>query len=240
MEVMAKEFNYQGGDSYLGEEGEFEFAGNVQPGQTFVTEHSKGLIYGLRLKNTFPVAKTVALCPAYFDSLARLAAAGHGDVDAILGDGDILVDGVDADLKITATAINAQSPIYGLLQFIARNPARATHMTLQSTKIEQFDEQITVKNMSPFDDQNTKTIRLTDYFSPSQNQDKKIVANLVGTGNVLDFNDQNLIKFRISAGAELVINLDFGGIYNAAKKLDSKARRAHRNIAAAKPNLYQG
>ena len=240
LEGIAKEFNYQGSDNYLGAEGEFEFAGKIEEGQTFVTEHSKGLIYGFRLKNTFGEAKTIAFCPAYFDTLARLQAAGHADVDAILGDGDILVDGVDADLKVTATAINTQSPIFGLLAFTKRNPARVTHMTLQSTKIEQFDEQITVKNVSPFDDQSSKTIRLTDYFSPAQNQDKKIVANLIGTGNVLDFNDQNIIKFRISAGADLVINFDFGGIYNAARKLDNKANRAHRNIARKNPDLYRG
>lgn len=240
--IAGQEFNYEGDNhygredhSYVGE-GEYDFGGTSV---SFIGEHAKGRVFSMTAENTSDETRVIAFCPAYYDSLARLASEGHGDVDAILGDGEIYRQGEDADKKVVANSLNAGKTIYGFLEFIKRNPLRVTAMTIQTTNPGQLDEIIKIENVGPFYDLGNKQIILSTYRPASQLATDKIDCNLLADDNVLDFNDQNLIKFPLRSGAKVTINLFIGAIKNDARQLNSKAKTAHNNIKRAQSGLYR-
>lgn len=236
--VAGAEFNYEG-SGYIGQnDPELDFGGNGKV-SSFLAEHARNRSFTVKLKNTFTTDKVIALCPAFFDTLSRLSAAGHSDVDAIFADGDILVDGVDADLKITCSTTNSSKSIYAFNEFIKRNPTRIVGFSMQSNQSAQFDQTITVENQSPFVNLGNQIINLTDYRPPNQLSETKIAVNLVQDGVSLEFNDQNLIKLPLVAGADITINFYVGGIINIAKKLNTKAVAAHSEIRQKNAQMYQ-
>lgn len=225
LENKAQGFNYSG--TPLGQP--FEFNGELAPASGFAREFGRGLEFGLTISNTYSTTKVVALNAAFFDSLARLAAAGHGDVDAILDDGVILTDG--ADQSITVTPKDAKKSIYSLIEFTKRNPARITAMTIHSSTTSQFEQSITQEVASPFSNKGDKRLDLSPYFRPGQYRDEKIEVNLINNGQAIEMNDQNIVKFPIVSGATLSITFYFGGISNQAKVLHEAANMAHAKLA---------
>lgn len=230
--LAGKEFNYEGGApiygsaNYIGEPGEYDFSG----GRSFAQEHAPNRVFSFSLVSTETVDKVVALCPAYYDTLARLALEGHSDVDAIFGDGEIFVNGGDNTKKITATSLNSGKTIFGLLEFMKRNPLRVVGMTIQSSNSAQFDQIIKIENVAPFNDLGNKQIVLSRYRPASQLATDKIDVPLINNNEVIDMNDQNLVKFPVKAGATVTVNLFIGAISNEAGKLKSRADLAHANL----------
>lgn len=237
-EIAAKEFHYEGEEhfggvgnlSYIGGRDEFDYGGN---GNTFAQEYAKGRTFSFKIVNATGQDELIALSPAYYDTLARLSAEGHGDVTAIFGDGSILNRG--AGLDLTCTSLNSGKSIFGFLEFIKRNPLRVIGFSLQSTITSQLDQIVKVENVSPLYDLGNKNIVLSTYRPASQLSVDKIDANLIADDNVIDFNDQNLVKFPIVDGATVTLNLFIGAIDNRPLKLKKRASAAHNNIRARHP-----
>lgn len=231
--IANQEFAYEGDGlmeedmNYIGLGDDFDFGGQ---NNSFVGEHVIGRTYTLTITNSTDADRTVALNPGYYDTVARLVAEGKS-VEAILSDGQIYDDG--AGKFVTATSDDEKS-IWGFLRFAYKNPIRVVAMNMQSTDVRQFDKSIKVENLSPISDLGTKKIVLTKYRPATQLATDKIDANLLAAGDVLDFNDQNLITLPIVAGATVVLNLHLGAISNEALKLHRRANRAHRNIRREK------
>lgn len=240
--IAGSEFNYEGEEhygssganhSYIGERNEYDFGGN---GNSFVAEHATGRTFSFIMENTSDDPQVVALCPGYYDSLARLSAEGHSDVTAIFGDGDIFTG---ANGVVNVVSQNAGKTIFGLLEFIKRHPLRVIGMSIQTNDPGQLDEIIRIENISPFYSLGNKQIVLSRFRPASQLATDKIEANLIKTGQVIDMNDQNLVKFPIRSGAKVTINLYIGAIDNNALKLKRKADMAHENIRRVRPDLCQ-
>lgn len=236
--LAGAEFGYEGStdpymdQNYIGTPGEYDFGGN---GVSFAAEHAPGRVFTFEIVAGTGQDEVIALCPAYYDSLSRLSTEGHSDVTAIFGDGAILSRGTGNDL--TCTSKNSGKTIFGFLEFIKRNPVRVVGMSMQSSTATQFDQIIKVENVSPIDDLGNKQIVLSRYRPASQLATDKIDADLLKNDNVMDFNDQNLIKLPVKDGATITVNLFLGAISNEAARLAKKAGMAHANLRRHYPHL---
>lgn len=227
---MAQEFNYIGGNedldnNYIGMPGEYDFGG--ENGQSFASEYAAGREFTIVFENNTAVDRTIAICPAYYDTVARLAAEGHSDVTAILTDGIIATDG-SGDL--TATSGNPGKTIFGLMQWIKQNPTRIVGFYMQCDTRSQFETKMTYQNLAPFAPLGTQIISLSKFRPANQLGTDKIEADLIKNGTVLDMNDQNLVKLVVKQGVTLTVNFYFGAVDNRAAKLRARATIAHDNI----------
>ncbi len=231
---------YEGGnDLYLGDiDDDVSFMGNAR---SFMSELKNGIQFGFKIKNELSGdnTKIIALCPAFYDTLGvdSTYAAGppvvitstphfHNpqdlknagiDVDYVLDDGVI-------GTSITCTA--QRFKIRQLLNFIKSNPLRVPEIIIQASATSAFEETMTIMQVTPFRKLGDNQIPLTDYFLPSQFQDKKII---VPTPN-LQFDDQTVILLPVQAATELIITLKIGAVSNRAAALDKKAQRAMTNV----------
>lgn len=231
MEKLAQEFNYHGDENYYGDDtnyighSDFEFPGTESQQPTFAREYDSSKIYTFTLANTNATDQNIVLCPAYFDTVARLQANGFPNVSGILQDG-VVVAGV------TATAQDSTKSIYSLLNFIKLNPTRVTGITIQSNVQTQFDKVIRYSQVSPVRNLGERTINLTEYFDVRQFQNNKVDVNLMARDEVLHFDDQTVIVLTVAANSSLTINLKLGATSNGASNLAKKAKTAHRNLKA--------
>lgn len=223
-----------GGGNYIGA-GEFDFDGKLGSTNSFLSELSGSRPYQLTIANTYPTAKVIAICPGMYTTVAQLAAAGIGGVDAILNDGICLESGGST---ITATASASNQSIYTLREFVKRNPSRITHMMLQSNVTAQFEQVMTLQVVDPFSKNGSKPLLLTDYYDVNQQRTEKISVNLLASDMVIDMNDQNVVLLPLVAASTLVLTFRIGGILNPAKQLKTAATVAHANIRTKNPHVY--
>lgn len=228
--LAGKEFNYVGGESgvdhnYIGEPGEYDFGG--EGGNSFASEFGAGREFTITFFNDTLVDRTVAICPAYYDTVARMASEGHSDITAILNDGVIATDG-GGDL--TATSGNQGKTIYGLMQWIKNNPTRIVGFTMQCETRAQFETKMSYQNLAPFAPLERTDISLSRFRPASQLGTDKIDADLIKIDRVIDMNDQNLVRMVIKKDATVVVNFFFGAVDNRAAKLRTRASAAHQNI----------
>jgi len=226
IEEMATEYNYVGQveeSNYIGQDQEFDFGG----ARSFAGESRTGRDFGFKIKNDHTEDVKIVLNPAFFADTAELINYGFTDVDGILTDGDIATIATN---KITATALNASKKIVSLLRFTKANPTRIVRVVMTSTTSAQFEKDIRIENVAPFNKLGDSDIQLTDHFSPSQLNTTKIDIDLLESGKILDFNDQNVIILTVAANSTCTINLKVGAISNPSARLADKASRAYANM----------
>lgn len=239
--IANKEFNYVGSgnsgedQNYIGTPGEYDFGG--KGGATFADEHGKGRSFSLRIVNGTTIDQVIAFNPASYDTLAELAAEGHSDITAILADGVIDNTGVGEDC--TVTSLKAGKTVTQLLRWLKQNNSRIVGMTWQTTTRNQFDTIMSYENINPFFKDKQHEILITKYAPASQLGTDKADIDLLANDEVIDMNDQNLVRLTVLEGCTLTINLYFGAVDNRAAKLNAKASQAHSNMRRKFPQHYK-
>jgi hypothetical protein len=239
LEKITKDFNYTGEgveDTYYIGEGEFDFGCKTKRGSanSFAAEHQSrsggGRSYSFAIENSNATVQQVALSCADFDTIAEALANGFSGINGILTDG-LFGPG------LTGTAQIQNKKILSFIKFIKNNPTRVVHMTISATNEQQYDQTVTVANASPFSDLGNKTILLSTSFNVHQLQTKKVEVDLLASGDVLEFNNQNVVIMGIAPAINattpnrVIINFRIGGISNDVVKLAVKSKIAHMNIA---------
>lgn len=223
---MANEFNYIGEGlehNYIGQGEEFQFGGGQS---SFAGEQRTGMDYGFKINNPTAEDVDIALCPAFFKDLASLQEYGFSSVKGILKDGVIAT--INAK-DVTATALDQTKKLIGFNAFVQNNPTRVVNMNMKAKSEDQFEKSIRTENVAPFNDLGNNSIQLTDYYETDQLNNTKIKLNLLETGKVLDFNDQNVIILTVAPG-DVTINMKIGGISNEAYRLKKRSEKAYRNM----------
>jgi len=233
--------NYEGGnDFYLGDmDDDVSFIGNAK---SFISELKNGIQFGFRIKNELSGnnTKIIALCPAFYETLGvDVTASGSplvysatthyhntADMKAAGIEFDYILDDGVIGTSITATA--QRFKIRQLLAFVKNNPLRVPEIIIQANSTSAFEETMTIIQATPFRKLGDSQILLTDWFSPNQFQDKKII---VPTPN-LQLDDQTVILIPIQAGSELIFTFKIGAVSNRASALNKKAIRAMHNVDA--------
>lgn len=216
-------------------EGDF-YTGKNDPGicfegaaSSFADEGKTGLIYTMTLSNqeTSAVNRSVALCPGYFDAAANVKDSNGVAVAAIITEGTIIGTQGTAD---RLTGSGKPKSIVDFLGFIKYNPTRFTGVKIQVDNSIQFDEQIYIKQNSPFRNLQDFQIYPNSYKDSTQNDDKRVEIPL----DSYQMDNNTTVTTVIQAGRSVTYTWFVGAIKNQAFELANKAEAARANMGLSR------
>ena len=129
--------------------------------------------------------------------------------------------------------VTGQPTSYDIFKkFIDKNPTRLVALKIQSSNETQLGMSLIITHISPFENLGSKPISLSSFTSEGSFNNKMLTLKNLN----LQLDNQTDISIDIPAGATTTFTLYCGGVYNAAKALNSKASRAKRSrkVAASK------
>jgi hypothetical protein len=201
------------------EEGEVTFADEQQ----FAEDHQ--FAFTLTNTGTAAVARTIALCPAYFthDQVNLMTDNRGNPIDAIVKEG-IVIGTVAANNPLVCASEN--KPIDELLQFTRFNPTRFLGIKMQCANAAQFGQALNIKQVSPFRNLQDRTLIPDSYKSSLQYDATRVEIPL----DNFQFDNNTIVAWKILAGTTVTITLFGGAILNIAMELDRKARIARNGL----------
>ena len=176
------------------------------------------------ITNKLDTSARVVLCPGYFSSLAEINASRKIAADAILAEGDMIVD--------SAKKLSAKGEPYNiseLLNFAKLNPLRFTHLKVTVDEAAQLENNIEIVFLSPFRSMGDARITPANYKTANQTNDK--IADIP----LPDFqmSDQVLMYTTILPGRTVSFLWSVGAIYNSAANLQEEFKRYEQVLAKA-------
>lgn len=215
------------GDLYTGKNDPgISFEGSAS---SFADEGKTGLIYTMTLTNTetSAVNRSIALCPGYFDAAASIKDSNGTAVAAVITEGTIIGTEGGANRLIGA---GKPKSIVDFLGFIKYNPTRFTGLKIQVDNSGQFDEQIYVKQNSPFRNLLDFQIYPNSYKDSTQQDDKRVEIPL----DEYQMDNNTTVTTVIQAGRTVTYTWFVGAIKNNAYELAVKAKVARTNMGIAR------
>lgn len=190
-----------------------DFAGE---GSSFLNEDKAPRTFGITVSNMGASAVDRVLClhPGYLTELIDMTNTAGVAAAAVITDGDVIAE---ADKKVTATG--KPKKISHLKAFVNRNPTRFTGLKMLVNNSDQFEEEITVKKLSPFKNMGDKVINPGEFKDSNQTDDKRVEIPLED----FQLDDQTLIVFTLKAGRTVTFTFFSGAIKNQAGELNKKA-----------------
>jgi hypothetical protein len=169
----------------------------------------------------------VALCPGYFDAAANVKDSNGVAVAAIITEGTIIGTQGTAD---RLTGSGKPKSIVDFLGFIKYNPTRFTGVKIQVDNSIQFDEQIYIKQNSPFRNLQDFQIYPNSYKDSTQNDDKRVEIPL----DSYQMDNNTTVTTVIQAGRSVTYTWFVGAIKNQAFELANKAEAARANMGLSR------
>lgn len=182
--------------------------------------------FQFNLANTSGTTKKVAILPAFYDTLANVAAttatgdplvyttlvtitntsktalnaAGY-DVDAVLDDGTILPG-------LVATAGNSKFSIRSFLNYIRFNRRLCNQLQIKASNKDQFDKQLEISSPSPFYQAKVDYIDLTKFRNVMAQQDDLIMVDFFADGGQgLMIGSDTYMALQVDTGRSLTVTI---------------------------------
>jgi hypothetical protein len=192
---------------------------------SFADEGKTGLIYTMTITNTGAnaVDRSIALNPGYFTAATDVKDSNGTAVDAIVAEGVI----IGTTLALNALVGSGKpKTITEFLGFLKYNPTRFTGLKMLVDNSAQFDNQIYMKQNSPFRNLQDKQIYPNTFKDSTQQDDKRAEIPL----DDFQMDNNTTVTTVISAGRTVTYSWFVGAIKNAAFELATKAQVARQNL----------
>ncbi|MDD5358582.1 MAG: hypothetical protein PHX80_05505 [Candidatus Nanoarchaeia archaeon] len=191
---------------------------------SFADEGKTGLIYSMTITNNGvnAVDRSLALNPGYFSLAAQIKDSTGTAVDAIVTDGTIVGTGTAA-----CTGSGKPKTIEEFLAFLKYNPTRFTGLKMLVDDSAQFDNQIYMKQNSPFRNLDDRQIYPNTYKDSTQTDTKRVEIPLED----FQMDNNTTVVTTVSAGRTVTYTFFVGAIKNAAYELATKAQVAREGLA---------
>lgn len=188
-------------------------------GSSFVDEGKSARTFSMTIGNTGSAAvdRVLALHPGFLTALADMTDSAGNAAAAIVTDGTIIAT---ADAEVVCSG--KPKKIAHFKEFVNRNPTRLTGIKMLVNNSDQFEEDITIKKLSPFKNLEDLVISPSIYKDSSQNDDKRVEIPLED----FQIDDQTLIVFTLKAARTVTFTFFSGAIKNQAGELHAKASLA--------------
>lgn len=157
--------------------------------------------FGFELKNTFGKDIIVALMPGVLVDIDEIKKR-YPEVQAILKDGDVLVDDKDEKQKLVLTC-DGSGTMKTFQEFFKQVPGFIRSVDIISDKKSNFQQDIQFATPNPCKIEPLERIRLNKYLGTSQYDQYRVVAN----GLNLSLNAASLILLTIKADSALQVQL---------------------------------
>lgn len=188
----------------------------------FADEANAGINYSIVLTNTGAAAvdRLIAICPGYLTLAADVKDANGNAVAAILSEGDEVVGTILATNNLTC---HGQPKSFNeFLGFLKYNPTRFTGLKMKVDDANQFDEEIYVKQMSPFRNLTDMHIYPANFKNSTQLDDKRVEIPLEN----FQMDSNTIVITKIQAGRTVTFTFFAGAIKNQAYELAVNAQLA--------------
>lgn len=195
-------------------------------GSGFAGQGLVGLKYTFEITNqgSLAVDQSIALFPGYYDAVADIKDPNGNAVTAILGEGSIIAT---ADKEVVGKGITRS--LKDFMAFHKHVPVVYREMRINTDNSEQLDEQIYVKNLSPYSNLETQSFTPATEKDPDANNDKAVVIDLFKVlKSGLAFDNQTQITFVLKAARKVTITLTADNMLNipGINVAANQARRA--------------
>lgn len=153
-----------------------------------------------------PLAYTTA-ATIHEHYLTEITNGGHSDVDGVLDDATVITGIVCSSLST--------KKIRDFRAFCKQNPTVITQIDITADDKAQWNQNLTVRQVSPFRTTGDKyLIRMDDFYNPNIYDNKKIQMDLLKRGYVIQFDDQTLVLIGVGAGRTIDVTMKVGIIEN--------------------------
>ncbi|MGD9930142.1 MAG: hypothetical protein AB7U05_08990 [Mangrovibacterium sp.] len=188
-------------------------------GSSFLDEDKKVRTFAITATNTGSAAedRVLALHPGFLTALADMTDSAGTAAAAIVTDGTIIAT---ADKEVVCSG--KPKKIAHFKDFVNQNPTRLTGIKMLVNNSDQFEEDITVKKLSPFKNLEDMIIQPSIYKDSNQTDDKRVEIPLED----FQIDNQTLIVFTLKAGRTVTFTFFAGAIKNQAAELHNKASLA--------------
>ena len=187
-------------------------------GATFIDERNSGMNVHISLKNDGNEDKRIALFSGDLETAAEILKVAGISVDAVAVEGAVISTG-EGESAVTVVKCTAKNLAY-LQRYIRRNPSRIAKIQLTADDQAQFNKEITVTKVCPFQGLGTQSFLPMTYKAPGDQSEKMVVIDF----KHLQVDDQTVMDVVIGAGRTLYVSIFFGASNNGAYTLDAQAR----------------
>ena len=157
--------------------------------------------FGFDLKSTFDKDVIVALMPGTLVDIDEIKKR-YPEVQAILTDGDVLVDAADNEKKIVLNCYGSGT-MKAFQEFFKQVPGFIRSVDIISDQKSNFQQDIQFATPNPCKIEPLERIRLNKYLGTGQYDQNRVVAN----GLNIPINAATLILLTIKAGSTLQIQI---------------------------------
>lgn len=186
-------------------------------GATFIDERNNGMNIHIALTNSGTEDKRIALFAGDLENVAEILKVAGLSVDAVAVEGAVITKTV-GETTTTVVSCIAKNLAY-LQRYIKRNPSRISKIQLTTDDQSQFNKEITVTKICPFQGMGSLSFLPMNYKAPGDNSEKMVVIDF----RHLQVDDQTILDFVVGAGRSLYVSIFFGASNNAAYTLDAQA-----------------
>lgn len=211
--------SFEGSDNYDGYgDDHLDFGGtNV----SFKDRVSSDRIFTMNVENNHSADTDVVLWPGY-TSEGRAAGAV------------VVTDGL-TEIAAGKGIIGSGSPkkIANIQAFVEKNPSLVKGFKVRAkTSADQLEQQMLIRELSPFRDLESRTIPLSAYQDENTQQEK-----VVTVPEEVYITNQTEVSIKILTLEKVTFTWFFGAVLNDAVALQKKHRKANRNIQAGTAGL---
>lgn len=186
-------------------------------GGTFIDERNNGMNMHIALTNAGTDDKRIALFAGDLENVQEILKVAGISVDAVAVEGSILTNTVG---EVTTTVVSCIAKNLAYLQrYIRRNPSRISKIQLTTDDQSQFNKEITVTKICPFQGMGSQSFLPMTYKAPGDNSEKMVVIDF----KHLQVDDQTVMDVVVGAGRTLYLSIFFGASNNGAYTLDAQA-----------------
>jgi hypothetical protein len=214
---------YEGNAGYTGSgDVSVQFNGGAS---SFVDENKTGLHYSMTIKNigANSVDRLIALLPAYLSLAADIKDASGSAVAAVIKEGAEVVGTIVGGDALSANG--SPKSINEFLGFLKNNPTRFTGLKMKVDDSAQFEENIYIKQMSPFRNLTDDVIVPANYKDSNQTDDKRVEIPLEN----FQMDSNTIVIMKVLAGRTITMTWFAGAIKNQSYELAVKAAVARQN-----------
>ena len=186
-------------------------------GTTFIDERNSGMNVHIALKNEGDEDRRIALFSGDLESVAEILKVAGISVDALAVEGPIITKTEGETTTAVVTCISKN--LAYLQRYLRRNPSRISKIQLTADDQSQFNKEITMTKVCPFQGLGTQSFLPMTYKAPGDQSEKMVVIDF----KHLQVDDQTVMDVVIGGKRTLYISIFFGASNNGAYTLDAQA-----------------
>jgi len=183
-------------------------------------------VFSINIKNTYPTKKVIALVSGRQNTVAKLASLGIA-VDAILTDGDFLIDGVDPTKKLNGASGDPSKTIEFFKDYVIDTPTSIPIVKFDWDPSSAQKNEVFTTTRIPLTKSNEAKRYPLATFMPADQLNQQAAEIRFSVAEQLD--QYTVVTLGIAAGAQVTVNWFIGAMASLGAYLQNRTQLARAN-----------